>query len=370
MLLVGACIVQVVGPVKPDLTVWRVKQQQGFSCIFPPLPLLAAVSPRVNAPGYQIPQGYVGGAYWIFNSSNISSNSVTLYGSGNFAFQENGGEGGHSYENITLKRFGNNLISSNTDGFHSFSVGKGPTINGAHLSFMGDDVANFHNRVLLVLDFSPPDQLLLIDVGDAPSPSLSQAHPYRSFSEAAQGDLLTLAPLSASDASTKFSLRANPTWVTDAAIVERARNYIAKRAGVAINPAGVGVWSVFLSPNLTASLPVGKEVTVQLDKRSCSGASVRNSRFSDAYDSCFRFQSSSALVANNVFERIPGGVSVGYDPEWLEGSNSISNVLFLADSFCSVLFPAATNVDRIFSLHGLPNVTQRNSVIVTSCEVL
>lgn len=53
----GSCIVNVQS--SPAAGVWRVAQAAGFGCIVPPLPhLLATISPRINAPAYQIPQGY------------------------------------------------------------------------------------------------------------------------------------------------------------------------------------------------------------------------------------------------------------------------------------------------------------------------
>lgn len=52
----GSCIVNVASSPSPG--VWRVAVASGFRCSVPPLAgLLATISPRVNAPAYQIPQG-------------------------------------------------------------------------------------------------------------------------------------------------------------------------------------------------------------------------------------------------------------------------------------------------------------------------
>ena len=90
----GSCIVDVL--LSPAPGVWRVGVSKGFGCILPSVtPLLATISPRVFAEGFQIPQGYRGSAWWAFNSTRVTATDITLYGSGNFAFTEWGGGGGH-----------------------------------------------------------------------------------------------------------------------------------------------------------------------------------------------------------------------------------------------------------------------------------
>ena len=92
----GSCIVHVVGSPSPG--VWRVGASAGFGCTLPPASgptTLAVISPRVFAVGYQIPDGYRGSAWWTFNSTRVLAKDIVLLGSGNFAFTEWGGGGGH-----------------------------------------------------------------------------------------------------------------------------------------------------------------------------------------------------------------------------------------------------------------------------------
>ena len=127
------CVVGIAGPTGAP-GVWRINSK----CPVPSVPnLRATISPRIGA-SYDIPQFYRGQAWWVHNSSNITSQDVTLAGSGNFAILEWGGEGGHTYRRVSLVRTGTNLLSSNTDGFHSFSVGRGPHIDSCNISFMGE----------------------------------------------------------------------------------------------------------------------------------------------------------------------------------------------------------------------------------------
>lgn len=369
----GSCIVDVVGLVAPG--VWRVAQASGFRCVFPPLAnLLASISPRVNAFGYQIPDGYIGGAYWVFNSSRVRSDDVTILGSGNFAVTEWGGEGGHVYTNLVLDRDGarNGLMSSNTDGFHSFSTGVGPTLVNATLRFMGDDVANFHDRVALVLSASPAAPgttlALLIDVGDMPTPAHDPQNPARAFGDVRAGDTLRVSnPAGVPRAGgggtpTVVSM----VWDDNATTLAAAKAAIVSRGGVAVNPLGIGVWSVTWSTPAGAEAPQPGDV-VQFDRRATAGASVRDCTFSDAYDSCFRLQASNALISGNTWERIPGGVSVVYDPSWLEGSSDIANVALLSNTFHAIGDPPATSIKQILTVDAVvQNFTQSDNQVLAT----
>ena len=83
---------------------------------------LATISSRIFSLGFQIPEGYRGGAWWVFNSTRVTTKNVLLLGSSNFAVSEWGGGGANVYDGVVLARAPGHLMSSNTDGFHSFSV--------------------------------------------------------------------------------------------------------------------------------------------------------------------------------------------------------------------------------------------------------
>ncbi len=179
----SACCVVTVGSGEVSPGVWRATEvPNGCGCPLPQLPSgaapLATISSRIFSLGYQIPEGYRGGAWWVFNSSRVTTRNVALLGSGNFAFSEWGGEGGNVYDGVVLARAPGHLLSSNTDGFHSFATGLGPTVIHSDLGWMGDDIMNIHNRVGLVL--SPPlpgDIVRVVDVGDTPTPVGDPANP-------------------------------------------------------------------------------------------------------------------------------------------------------------------------------------------------
>lgn len=361
----GSCIVTV--QTSPSPGVWRVGVAPGFGCDFPASTphLKATISPRVFSFGYQIPDGYRGGAWWVFNSSYVTSSFITLYGSGNFAFTEWGGGGGHTYSNVRLAREGNNLLSSNTDGFHSFSVGLGPTLINSQLSFMGDDVLNFHDRVGLVLSISAQDTLQVIDVGDMPTPQGDTTHPARAFADIQGGgaDALRLSSPSGIPRGNSSLPVSAITWNTDPTTTAAAKAAIASRPGVVVNPDGVGVWDMTLLGAGAAGVVVGD--VVQFDRRSGVGARVQGCTFTDAYDSCFRLQSSDSLIFGNTWERIPGGLNVGFDSEWLEGASDIHNVIIQDNVFRAVLNPPTSSFASI--LHqdaSVKDLVQSNNTAI------
>lgn len=367
----GSCIVNVLTSTAPR--VWRISQAPGFSCKFFPAiaNLRATISPRVNAPGYQIPDGYVGGAYQVFNSTNVTTRGVTLLGSGNFAFSEWGGGGNHLYEDVTLARDsdrGGHLLSSNTDGFHSFGAGVGPTLRRAKLSFMGDDVINIHNRVGLVMSAEASDggsvSALIIDVGDVPTPQRNPAAPSRAFAYAQPGDTFHISPQSAGANAGSDYVVSSIEWSVDPATIEAAQKIVAARHAVAVNPLGIGVWNV----SLTGGGVISAGDVVQWDAHSGAGVRIEDSYFSDAYDSCGRLQAASdSIFSGNVWERIPGGVNIVFDPDWLEGASDIRNVLLTGNTFRDVLFPPATAIAKILNVEGsVVNFSQRNNVVEAS----
>ena len=365
----GSCIVTVIGEESPG--VWRVETAPSFSCDLPPgIPvdsLLATLSSRIFSFGYQIPSGYRGGAWWIFNSSRCTTLNVTLLGSSNFAFSEWGGDGGHVYDTVTLTRAPGHLLSSNTDGFHSFSTGVGPTISNSALSFMGDDVMNIHNRVGLVLQ-TPinDDAVLVIDVGDTPTPQGNPAFPARALADVIPGQdaLLISPPRPGSPSRGGGALKvATAAWVTDATLVAAAVAYMKDRGGVPVDPLAVGVWNFSLPGTRVAGVAAGD--IVQFDRRAGSGGRVSGCTFSDAYDSCFRLQASGTLLAGNSYARIPGGISISFDPDWLEGSSDIQGVQLLDNVFQDVLWPHAKEFSQILSVgSGVKNVSTFNNTVL------
>ena len=52
------------------------------------------------------------------------------------------------------------MISTCADGLNIAFATKGPTIEGCHFSFMGDDSVNLHGATFVVLEQKAPNELL------------------------------------------------------------------------------------------------------------------------------------------------------------------------------------------------------------------
>jgi len=332
-----ACVVQIVGAVAPR--VWRVRNACDVPAGVPGL--LATISPRIGAT-FDIPQFYRGQAWWVHRSANVTTEDVALTGSGNFAVLEFGGEGGHTYRRVTLARAGANLLSSNTDGFHSFSVGRGPLIEACTIAFMGDDALNFHNRVAVVL--SAGARMNVVDLSDVPAPEGGAAPPASALADLLPGDALKFMTAQARTPR-GTGVVASVARVTDPAVLADARALAASLPGVSVDPAAVGVWALAFSAPPDAATARGD--IVQFDRRACAGGVVRDSTFSDAYDGVFRLQARDSTLLNSTWRRTAGGLQIVYDPTWKEGSTDVANVAVLNCSFVDVLHPPATSMQQV-----------------------
>ena len=385
----GSCIVHVVGQVPKllqeaaavasavsDAGTWRLAPKSGFSCALaapppPGTPLLATISPRLNASAYEVPDFYRGQAWWIHASANVTTADVTLLGSGNFAFTESLGDGGHTYRRVELARAPGALLSSNTDGFHSFSVGTGPTIVDSLLSFPGDDVINIHNRVGVVLDVdAAAGAVRVVDVGDVPSPDGGAIAPARALSELRPGDSLRFA--SPADVPRgAASVVALKSWVTDdPAALAAARALAAALPGVTVNPAAVGLW-LFVFTTGGGALPpdVARGDFVNYDARSGFGARVENCTFEDAYDGVMRLSAGGAILRGNSWARTRAGLSLTFDPSWLEGATSFDGIVIENNIFSAVGWPPATTIDGVVHVGtGAANVTIAGNSVSPAAE--
>ena len=296
-----ACVVNIVGATGAP-GVWRVSGACG-DVPATPVGILATLSPRIGAT-YDIPQFYRGSAWWIHGSTNVTSQDVTLTGSGNFAVLEWGGGGAHTYRRMTLDRVGSNLLSSNTDGFHSFSVGRGPHIVDSDFRFMSDDALNFHNRVAVVLAVVDGGaSVQVVDLSDVPSPDGESVPAASALEDLVPGDNLKFMTTNRVPHGVDGMVVSSVSAVTDAATLAAARAVAAALPGVSVDPAAVTVWLVTLVGGV-GSTGIAPGDIVQFDRRSCAGGLVENSTFSDAYDGVFRLQASNTTLRGNRWQRI------------------------------------------------------------------
>lgn len=114
-------------------------------------------------------QSWYSSGYRLTNCSAMVTANVTLHGAGSMGFGEFGGEGANLYKDCRNIRRpdSTHLLSSNHDGFHSYAVAHGPTLENLEIGFCGDDALNIHSVLSLVLkraDATDPT-LYIIDTG-------------------------------------------------------------------------------------------------------------------------------------------------------------------------------------------------------------
>lgn len=363
----GACLVNLMGSQGNNII--RVQERTNFGLFFPAPGTLVSLSPRIANSSYEVPNYYKGQAWTVYRSEYVTSLDITITGSGNFAVLEYGGNGNHIFDNVRLIR-GNNgeaLLSSNTDGFHSFSTGTGATIRNSYFSFHGDDSLNFHNRVQLVLD--PPSMTTdgtvhVIDVGDVPSPEGGCDNPARSFDDIVTGDSLKFFVAADGPSPLRGEYLVNAiTKITNAQTIARAQSIVAQLPGVTVDPTAVAVWSIQLQGSTLDTIQP-KDI-VQFDRRSSMNGYIYNTTFTDSYDSCFRMQSSGTIVSNTSFIRHSYGMTIVYDPSWLEGSAGINNVGVTNNQFIAIGDPPAKTIQDILHIdNNVVNVTVDGNTVL------
>lgn len=343
----GGTIVTVLpGAVSPG--VFRLHMNSNYGLPSTPVPgMLVTVSPRIGASRFEVPDFYKGQSWTVYNSTRITTQDVSLYGSGNFAVLEWGGEGAHVYRRLILSRYLDNLLSSNCDGFHSFSVGQGGTIIDSVISWMGDDAINYHNRVGVVLTVdSAASAFTFVDVGDIPNIDPNATYPATAFADLRASDTLRLFAGGQTGPQLGVAVVRTAVRVTDPQVLAQARTLAAHLPAI-VNLATVGAWLVTYTTADGPVLPLQQGDVVQFDRRSSFGGLIKNTLFTDAYDSCARFQASNSAITDCTFLRLRSGMTVVYDPPWLEGSRGIENVTISNNVFTEVSYPSFTDIKQI-----------------------
>ena len=148
-----ACIVGGSQHRGPEL--WAIDMGNCLSCsgFRPVVGQLVTVSNRFSSiQGEAIPTFYRG-VYNVFGSANVLTKNIAIYGGADMGILEWGGRGNHTYDGVQLRRridrpYPFRLLSTNLDGFHSFSTERGPKLVHSHIAHMGDDFLNIHNRMV------------------------------------------------------------------------------------------------------------------------------------------------------------------------------------------------------------------------------
>jgi len=335
----------------------------------PPAGSLVTMSPRAWASKFPIPTYYKGSTF-VLNSSKVTLQDYTIHSAGDMTYLETLGDGGHVYNNCNIRRresppYSARLLASNSDGFHSFAVGTGGTLENSEFEFIADDYMNFHNRELLLAKplFAGDLHATIVDPGDVLGHS---AHPGEDWakhprsiahtsSSIRAGDLLKLYSTNVSEKGT-YPLLATVEVAgmqqLDAATMPPLPATLAGR----IEPDAPTVWLVDLAAALAGvSIETGYGAFVQVDRLASFNGMVRGNTFHDGYNNLGRLAATGLTLENNVFYNSECGIHVSYDiiPGFLEGSLGMHGITLRNNTFRSVHgCPGNPHADA----NGCPNV--------------
>jgi hypothetical protein len=335
---------RVLGEVAPG--VWRFAAAGAGWGAFTPLPgQLCTISPRLNTSGFVLPDYYGGNALSVYSSARVSVAGVRLLGSGNFGVLEWGGEGGHDYADLRIERAPGSLLSTNCDGFHSMACGRGGTLRDSAVSFTGDDVCNFHNRVALLLRANATE-VLLVDVGDVTDHTGTVR---RALADAAGGDELRVyQPGQLGALAATLVLQRPLALDATPALLAEARALVVTAIGPGrANPAAVAVWRGVARVAGGAAAPLAAGQAVLFPRRASAAGALRNVTASDIYDACGRLQASGVTYQGGSCARSFSGLSVQYDWAFLEGSRGLENISVVGNAFEAVGSPPARNISQV-----------------------
>jgi hypothetical protein len=269
----------------------------------------APVFPRQPRVGDRIvinDERWNGGNVFLQDCTSNLLDHITVFASANFAFHEEGGEGGNIYRQCRLIRRPNTdrLMASRGDGFHSTLMKHGPIIENCELSSAGDDLLAIQGFFgVIVARESAHTFLVASPFGqniEASSPLFGYSLP--------NGNALASAETIA------------VTEVRDAASLQATNNLrhrLLEIKGVRIRPlTKLTVCLVVLN----RSVPWSPLDVVASDSYVGAGAIIRNNYLHDGHIRGILVKSHNTLVQNNVIQRIAhGGIVFESELYWLEG---------------------------------------------------
>jgi hypothetical protein len=308
------------------------------------------ISPRIWSDVSRPVPTFYKGIYSVYNSVNVITRNISIYGGGDMGVLEWSGDGAHTYDNVKLIRRPNppypfRLLSSNLDAFHSFSLKQGSLIKNCEFAYMGDDFVNLHNRVFIVLNIISSAQgitgIVFVDptdtLSDQPGEPMTSSAPF-----IASGETLSFYQINSRKPLGSGIVTSAPKKLTDPATLDAARKlfstineppYNAGILGVSLND--IGVYQVeFTKPLVNPIKEI--ETLIQYDAHSSMGAVIRDSYFHDSYCNTMRLQASNTLIVNNTFEHAALGFNIVFDQAWLEGSLGLHNISVISNTLKSI----------------------------------
>lgn len=289
------------------------------------------------------------------NSSQVLAEDVTIYAGGNMGFHENFGPGGHIYRRVKIMRRPGSpgLMALNADGFHSYSLEKGSTLEDSEISFTGDDFLNLWSGAYAVCSKQRGSEDESDGSGDGGVSSLLIVDTHSA--DKSFGSVSLLSQLRGGDVLTFFKLlagrngghtHASPllgeasvetvSAVTDSELLSECRHLQTTMEAPPYNaqfvsPGMFGGAAVF---KVTFAHPLAPEITnleynlVSIPRMNSANAVVRRNHFHDSAGSGGRLllQTPGLQLVDNKFERFNGIFIWAGEQIYMGGSLGLHNV--------------------------------------------
>eukprot|EP01084_Bolivina_argentea_P213249 362232_1 len=259
-----------------------------------------------------------GNTFYATNCSNMNIVNLTIYGSSNMAVYELIGFGHNIYDNYQLIRRPNSthLLSSNADGFHSNSNMFGPILKNSYLEHTGDDFANVHNRINILLQRIDDYSLYVIDTwngytfGRVSQDNSIYFYELNTLNFIGYGIVNSILFINnqtlMNDAIQSYTILNNPPY--NAGFVTDYRKTIA-------------VYKIEFKEKLNENIIQYSLIEYDLG----NGAMFLNNKFHNGHGHMIMLKSKNSIVKNNIFSYALG-VYIKAEQNWLEGELGLSNV--------------------------------------------
>lgn len=297
-----------------------------------------------------IPVRGPGMAIYTKGCEKLVFEDVSVYCSPGMGIGEFNGKGGNLYKNVKIvRRPGTDrLMTAAADGFHSYMMEKGPTLDGCEISYTEDDLLNIHGFVAFVYEKISDTEFLIA----TPFQRTYNVGSELNFIETKTGENLGKAKIISMKKETAADVRKLDQ------IMKEKRNIHVRTFPEA------ELYRVVLDSSVRAE---------QYDIADCSdicgaGAVIKNSYFHDGHVRGLVLHGPDVIVENNVMERInmqavylvgggiwaegpfPHGVTIRY--------NTISEV---GNSFNAQIWPGAI---AVFGEHNVqPAKMMKNTIL-------
>jgi hypothetical protein len=288
--------------------------------------------------------------YHNFNSSQTTTEDLSIFAAPFMAITNLNGEGGHVFRRV---RFvpptgwmpGDGDIVAGKDGIHESDVRRGMVLEDSQIHGTGDDFFNLHTTLMVTMRCEIRSCLMINPhVNRSPRNTIYASNSV--LETVLRGDRMSFYPLHQLEPAASATV-SSLARVTDPALLEEAALFANQSAANATN--GMlsfatlhidDLWVVnfeeissgAVARNLSSA--VSPTTLISIDTINSSGAVFRNNSFSRSNCNCGRWKSSGGVLQNNTFAYAHlHNLELCPLPNWFEGPIEISNVTIRGNVF-------------------------------------